>query len=49
MEKVLFLEKKRLRKISSQDINIGRDGAKKMEPGTLQWWPLTDQEATGTN
>jgi len=43
------LEKRRLRGILSVYANTWRKGAKKMEPGSLQWCPVTEQEASDRN
>ena len=43
------LEKRRLTRISSMCINIWREHAKKKEPGSFQWFPVTGQETVGTN
>lgn len=41
--------KRRLKGLLSTCINMWREGAKRMRPGSCQWCPVTGQEATGTN
>jgi len=43
------LEQRRLREISSMCTNICREGAKKIQPGSFQWCPVTGKEVMGTN
>jgi len=43
--RLLSLEKRRLRGISSTFINSWRVGAKKAEPGSAQWYTMAGQEA----
>jgi len=43
------LEKRRHRGILPMYINISREGAKRMEPGSFQWCPVTGPEAMGKN
>ena len=47
----LFSLKKRrlMRGILSMYINTWREGAKRMEPGSFQWCPVTGLQAMGTN
>ena len=35
--------------LSSMSANTWREGAKRMEPGSFQWCPVTGQGAMGTN
>jgi len=43
------LEKRRLRGVFSMLINTCRKGAKRMDPGSFQWCPVTGPEAPGTH
>lgn len=47
--KLLSLETRRLRSISSMFINIRMEGAKKMEPGSFLRYLVTRSEAMGSN
>ena len=37
------------KEVSSVYVNTWREGAKRTEPGSFQWCPVTGQEAMGTN
>ncbi len=47
--RLFSLKKKRLREISSMPINALREDAKKREPGSSQYCPVTGKETMGTN
>ena len=47
--RLFSLEKRRLRGILPMYRNTWRDSAKRTEPGSFQWCPLTGQAAKGTN
>jgi len=46
---LLSWENRRLSGISSVSINTWRERAKRMAPGSAQWYPLPRQESLGTN